>query len=127
MEQAFSALSPDQGYSGDEDQGLMSSLAVLLKIGLFEMNSGAELRPKIELGSPLFNKIIIQLDPDYYNGKTFEIEVKNNSPENYYIQSAILNGKPLTKQWFHHDEITGGGKLVLEMGNTPNKSWGVAE
>lgn len=127
VDQAFSALSPDQGYSGDEDQGLMSSLAVLLKIGLFEMNSGAELRPKIELGSPSFDKIIIQLDPDYYNGKTFEIEVKNNSPENYYIQSAILNGKPLTKQWFHHDEITGGGKLVLEMGNTPNKSWGVSE
>ncbi|MCX6326924.1 MAG: GH92 family glycosyl hydrolase [Bacteroidia bacterium] len=124
VEQAFSALSTNKGYNGDEDQGLMGSLAVLMKIGLFEMNSGAELRPVIELGSPIFDKIIIHLDSGYYKGKSFVIEIINNKPENCYIQSAILNGKPLTKQWFYHDEITAGGKLVLEMGNTPNKKWG---
>lgn len=124
VEQAFSALSPAHGYNGDEDQGLMGALAVLMKIGLFEMNSGAEQRPVVELGSPIFDKITIHLDTDYYKGRTFGIEVKNNSPENCYIQSATLNGKPLTKQWFYHDEITGGGTLILEMGNTPNKNWG---
>jgi predicted alpha-1,2-mannosidase len=124
VEQAFSALSPAHGYNGDEDQGLMGALAVLMKIGLFEMNSGAEQRPVVELGSPIFDKITIHLDTDYYKGRTFGIEVKNNSPENCYIQSATLNGKPLTKQWFYHDEITGGGTLILEMGNIPNKNWG---
>jgi len=122
--QTFNALSTDKGYSGDEDQGLMSSLAVLMKIGLFEMNSGAEQRPVIELGSPIFSKITIHLDPDYYKGKSFVIEIKNNKPENYFIQSANLNGKPLTNQWFFEDEITQGGKLLLQMGNVPNKSWG---
>ena len=124
VEQAFSALSTDKGYNGDEDQGLMGSLAVLMKIGLFEMNSGAEQRPVIELGSPIFDKITIHLDSSYYKGKTFVIEVKNNQPENYYIQSANLNGKQLNKQWFYHDEITKGGKLILEMGKTPNINWG---
>lgn len=124
IEQAFSALSPDKGYNGDEDQGLMGSLSVLMKIGLFEMNSGAEMRPIIELGSPIFDKITLHLDPDYYKGKIFVIEVRNNKPENCYIQSAILNGEPLMKQWFYHDEITRGGKLVLQMGNVPNKAWG---
>jgi len=124
IEQAFSALSPDKGYNGDEDQGLMGSLSVLMKVGLFEMNSGAEMRPVVELGSPIFDKITLHLDPDYYKGKIFVIEVRNNKPENCYIQSAILNGKPLMKQWFYHDEITGGGKLVLQMGNVPNKAWG---
>jgi putative alpha-1,2-mannosidase len=52
------------------------------------------------------------------------IEVKNNQPENYFIQSATLNGKPLTNQWLPHDQITGGGKLVLEMGKYPNIKWG---
>ena len=53
------------------------------KIGLFEMNAGSEIRPIVELGSPILDKITIHLDPAYYKGKTFEIEVKNNKPENY--------------------------------------------
>jgi predicted alpha-1,2-mannosidase len=127
VDQAFSALSPDRGYNGDEDQGLMGSLAVLMKIGLFEMNSGAEQRPVVELGSPIFDKITIHLDNKYYSGKTFVIEAKNNKPENYYIQSATLNGEPQPNQWLFHDVITKGGKLELEMGNDPNKTWGDAE
>jgi predicted alpha-1,2-mannosidase len=124
VEQAFSALSTDKGYNGDEDQGLMGSLAVLMKIGLFEMNSGAEQRPVVELGSPIFDKITIHLDQDYYKGERFEIEVKDNTPGNFYIRSATLNGKPLYNQWIFHDLITGGGKLILQMTNTPNKEWG---
>ncbi|MBV5348432.1 GH92 family glycosyl hydrolase, partial [bacterium] len=124
VDKAFSALSPDRGFNGDEDQGLMGSLAVLMKIGLFEMNSGAETRPVCEIGSPVFDKITIHLDSNYYSGKSFEIEVKNNSPENYYIQSAMLNKKPLQGQWIFHDKLTKGGKLILEMGSKPNKNWG---
>lgn len=126
VNQAFSALSPSRGYNGDEDQGLMGSLAVLMKIGLFEMNSGAETRPVVEIGSPIFDKITIHLDNNYYSGKTFEIEVRNNKPENYYIQSATFNGKPQNGQWLFHHEITKGGKLILEMGKEPNKNWGTA-
>jgi putative alpha-1,2-mannosidase len=64
------------------------------------------------------------LDPKYYPGGTFVIEVKNNSATNRYIQSATLDGKPLTKCWFYHDELVDGGSLVLEMGAEPNQSWG---
>lgn len=127
VDKAFSTLSPDRGYNGDEDQGLMGSLAVLMKIGLFEMNSGAETRPVVELGSPIFDKITIHLDNNYYSGKSLVIEVKNNKPQNYYIQSATLNGKALQDQWLFHDELVKGGKLTLEMGGVPNKYWGVKE
>jgi predicted alpha-1,2-mannosidase len=127
VNQAFSALSTDRGYNGDEDQGLMGSLAVLMKIGLFEMNSGAETHPVIELGSPIFDKITIHLDPNYYKGKTFEIEVKNNKPENFFIQSATLNGEAHNTQWLLHEELVKGGKLILEMGSEPNKNWGSQE
>jgi len=40
-----------------------------------------------------------------------------------YIKSASLNGKPLDRPWISHDEISGGGTLVLEMGNAPSE-WG---
>jgi len=59
-----------------------------------------------------------------HKGKSLVIEVKNNQPVNYYIQSATLNGKSLPGQWIFHDELVKGGKLKLEMGNTPNKNWG---
>lgn len=124
VDQAFSALSTDRGYNGDEDQGLMGSLAVLMKIGLFEMNSGAETRPVVELGSPIFDKVTIHLDNNYYSGKQFVIEVRNNKPENYYVQSASFNGKPLQSQWLFHDELVKGGTLKLEMGPKPNQKWG---
>ena len=124
VEQAYSDLSTNKGYNGDEDQGLMGALSVLMKTGLFEMNTGTEQRPVVELGSPVFDKIIVHLDPAFYKGKSFEIEVRNNGPENYYIQSAELNGKSLPNQWIYHDQITAGGKLTLVMGKEPNKNWG---
>jgi len=46
--------------------------------------------------------------------------VKNNSPENVYIQRAELNGKPQKNQWLLHKDIVSGGKLTLEMGANPN-------
>lgn len=123
VDKAFSALSTDRGFNGDEDQGLMGSLSVLMKIGLFEMNSGSETNPVVEIGSPIFNKITLHLNNIFYSGKTFEIEVKNNSPENVYIQRTEFNGKPQKNQWLLHKDIVSGGKLVLDMGANPNMNW----
>ena len=58
------------------------------------------------------------------NGKTFEIVAKGASEDNKYIQSATLNGEPLTRPFVNHDEVARGGKLVFVMGDQPNKSWG---
>lgn len=115
---------PEDGWPGDEDQGQMGSWFVMSSMGLFEMRGGAAVKPEYEIGSPLFDKITIHLDPDYYPGGTFVVEAKNNSKENVYIQSAKLNGKPLNRPWFYHSDLVNGGKLVLEMGPEPNKNWG---
>jgi predicted alpha-1,2-mannosidase len=123
-ERIYSDLDPDHGYNGDEDQGFMGALAVLLKMGLFEMRGGASIRPIYEIGSPIFNKITIKLNKDYYSGEEFIIETTNNSSKNRYIQSAMLDGNPLNESWFYHEELVNGGKLILEMGNHPNKQWG---
>jgi predicted alpha-1,2-mannosidase len=45
VDAVYSGLSPDSGYSGDEDQGLMGSLAVLMKIGIFSVNGGTAIEP----------------------------------------------------------------------------------
>jgi hypothetical protein len=44
----YSGISPQKGYSADEDQGLMGSLAVLMKIGLFSTNGGTSATPSMK-------------------------------------------------------------------------------
>jgi putative alpha-1,2-mannosidase len=78
------------------------------------------------IGSPLFGKVSIRLDPHYSRGGTFTVVTHNNSPRNLYIQSARLNGRPLDRAWIHYREIVGGGTLEFEMGPEPNKSWACA-
>ena len=111
-------------WPGDEDQGQMGAWYVMSAMGLFEMDGGASVNPIYEIGSPIFEKVVIKLDTNYYDGQSFEIEAKNVSRENKYIQSAKLNGKKLNKPWFYHSELVGGGKLQLKMGPKPNKKWG---
>ena len=116
--------SPITGWVGEEDEGQLSSLYVLMAMGLFEMDGGTSVRPYYDLSSPLFNRIVLHLDRQYYGGKTFEIDAPNNSETNIYIQSATLNGKPLTRPVLYHDDLVKGGKLVLQMGPKPNLTWG---
>ena len=107
-----------QGYPGDEDQGGLSSWYVLSAMGIYSVCPGTD---QYVLGSPVFNKITIELE----NGNQFIIEVVNNSDENVYIDYAELNGVEHTKNWITYSDIVNGGKLKLIMSNTPNKMRGV--
>jgi predicted alpha-1,2-mannosidase len=124
VDSVYSGLSPDYGYSGDEDQGLMGSLAVLMKIGLFQLNGGTEEDPVYLIGSPVFDRITIDLNNEYYPGEEFVIEVKNNSPKNIYVQEALLNNMPLKQLQVRHSQVVNGGTLTLFMGEHPVKHLG---
>ena len=115
---------PYKGWLGDEDEGQMGAWYVISAMGLFQMDGGTSFNPVYEIGSPIFDKVIVNLDNKYYKGKAFTIIAENNSPENRYIQSATLNGKPLNQPWFYFSEAVNGGTLKLVMGCEPNKNWG---
>jgi len=115
---------PVDGWPGDEDQGQGGAWFVMSALGLFQTDGGCRTDPIYEIGSPLFDRAVVRLDPNYHKGGQFIVEVKNNSPENIFIQSAELNGKPLNKPWFYAKEALDGGRLVLDMGPKPNKAWG---
>lgn len=112
-------------YLGDEDQGQMSAWFIMAAIGLFQTDGGCNINPVYEIASPLYEKTIIRLDNRYGRGDKFVIEARNASRLNKYIQSATLNGKPLNSFKFPASELLKGGTLVLEMGDKPNKKWGV--
>jgi predicted alpha-1,2-mannosidase len=126
IDSVYSGISPQKGYGGDEDQGLMGTLAVLLKIGLFSTNGGTSAKPLYEIGSPIFDKITIQLSPKYYTGGRLIIETQHNGPRNFYIQKASWNNMSLDKPWIYHSDLVKGGVLKLEMGPAPQKKWGAA-
>tara|TARA_R110000868_G_scaffold76774_5_gene220528 strand:- start:15883 stop:19125 length:3243 start_codon:yes stop_codon:yes gene_type:complete len=112
-------------YLGDEDQGQMSAWFLMSAMGLFQTDGGTRTQPIYEIGSPLYERIEIDLGNQYNRGKTFVIEAKNTSFQNKYVQNATLNGNKLSNFWFPASELLKGGKLELEMGPEPNKSWGV--
>ncbi len=120
----FSGTTPYEGYNGDEDQGQMGALGVLMAIGLFQMDGGASVKSTYEITTPLFDKISIALHPDYYSGKQFVIMTENNSDENMYIHSAQLNGAELKSYKFSHKQFSKGGELKIKLKNEPNKKWG---
>lgn len=105
------------GIPGDDDGGATSSWYVFSAMGLYPVTPGT---PDYVIGTPLFNETRIKLA----NGKFFTITANGVSAKNKYIQSAMLNGKPLNKPWLGHSDIVNGGSLVFEMGPRPNKAWG---
>ncbi len=104
------------GIPGDEDGGGLTSFVVFSQLGFYPITPGL---PMYTIGSPFFSKATITLG----NGKTFEVICNNYAPDNKYIQSAKLNGLPLNKTWFSHDELMGGGRLEFVMDKYPNKNW----
>jgi putative alpha-1,2-mannosidase len=76
-------------------------------------------------GCMIGNPAISVITDAYAKGKTFVIEPRNNSAKNIYIQSAKLNGKAWNKCWLTYEQISCGGILELEMGDQPDKSWGI--
>ncbi|MEM7656730.1 MAG: GH92 family glycosyl hydrolase [Bacteroidota bacterium] len=125
IDSVYSGVDPYSGYSGDEDQGLMGALAVLMKTGLFSMRGGAAQEPIYELTCPIFDEVRIQLNPDFYPGKEVIIQVNHQAPNHPYIQSASWNGTDWNQSWLSHKDLVQGGTLILDLGPEPNKSWGV--
>ena len=120
---AYYGFNPADAYLGDEDQGQMSAWFLMSALGLFQTDGGCRVNPIYEVGSPLYPKITLHLSPKHYGGKTFTIEARQASRADRYIQSAMLNGRPLNQWWIRQKEVLKGGSLVLELGPTPNREW----
>lgn len=105
------------GLSGNDDAGQMSAWYVFGALGFYPVCPAT---PWYALGSPMFGRAEITVGP----GRTFVIEAEGASPENIYVQSATLNGKPYNKSYISHNDLTAGGVLHMVMGPRPNAEWG---
>jgi predicted alpha-1,2-mannosidase len=103
---------PD-GLSGNEDCGQMSAWYIFSALGFYPYNPANGI---YIMGSPAVNKAVIKVA----DGKTFTIIAKNNSAENIYVASVMLNGKTYNKTYIRHQDIEAGGVLEFKMSNHPN-------
>jgi len=109
------------GIVGNDDVGQMSAWYVLSAMGFYPVCPGDN---TYILGSPLFSKVTLRLDPKWHKGETFMVIAKNQAANHYYVQSAKLNGTSLLRAWITHSEIVSGGTLEFVMGPEPNLQWG---
>ena len=103
---------PD-GLSGNEDEGQMSAWYILSALGFYQVEPAST---RFWFGSPIFDSATIRTGKNKFIIKTID-----NSPENIYISSVILNGKPYKKAYIDYNDIKKGGKLVFTMNNKPVK------
>ncbi|WP_082695216.1 GH92 family glycosyl hydrolase [Elizabethkingia ursingii] len=104
---------PD-GLGGNDDTGQMSAWYILSSLGFYPVAPGSE---DYAIGSPAIKDAVLALE----NGKNFEIEAIDQSPENVYVKKILLNGKEIKNFTLKHSDIMNGGKLTFYMGNKPKK------
>ena len=123
----FYGTEPLHGYGigQDEDQGQLGAWFVLNSMGLFDVQGLTSSNPTMQLGSPMFRKVTIKLDQKYYPGKELVIETTGNVPDDRYVQSVTFNGESINNSWIYWKELVKGGTLKFDMGDQPNKNWGI--
>ncbi|MCH5169374.1 MAG: GH92 family glycosyl hydrolase [Prevotellaceae bacterium] len=110
------------GYGQDEDQGQLGSWYVMSSIGLFAVDGLTSPDPAFSIGSPVFDKVTIKLNKDYYKGDEFVITARNNSRQNVYLQSRkLIDGKESTAGSIKFADVVKGGTLELTMQKKPAK------
>lgn len=98
----------------DNDTGTMSATFVAAAMGLFPVLAGSD---EYQIGSPFFENVRI----NYPSGRTFDISADGVSADDYYIQSATLNGDSFDRTWVTYDQLTSGGSLEFEMADEPSE------
>jgi predicted alpha-1,2-mannosidase len=104
-----------EGLPGNDDLGGLSAWYVWSALGLGPVTPGA---PLYVVGSPVFTKAVLDLP-----GRDLAVLAPGASLVGKYVQSATLNGKPLSRAWLTHGELTGGRVLTLQMGTAPSTTW----
>lgn len=111
-----------EGLIGNEDVGQMSAWYVLTASGIHPSCPG---ETRMEITAPVFDRVEFKLDPKYHSGDKFTVIAHNNSPENVYIDHALLNGEEYSKCYLDFSDIAAGSTLELFMSPEPNKAWGI--
>lgn len=104
---------PD-GLPGNDDLGTLSAWALFNMMGFYPETPG---RPDYTLVSPVFDKVTIKLNPNYYNSK--EVIIKRVKPIGYenanYINKVRIDGNVKNGYRISHEELTNAKEVLYLM------------
>ena len=100
-----------KGIPGNDDCGTMSTWLIFSMIGLYPDCPGS---PYYALTTPVFDKVTLHLDKQYYPQGDIVIE-KHTSGNQGLIQKMTLGNKPLNRYRISHDELINGKTLRMEV------------
>ncbi|WP_073119792.1 GH92 family glycosyl hydrolase [Wenyingzhuangia marina] len=98
---------PD-GLPGNDDTGTMSAWLIYSMMGFYPITPG---EPNYTITTPMFDKITIELNSEYYQNKKIVITKETNNNDN--IKKIELNGKEFKGYFITHDELVNGHTLKV--------------
>ena len=108
-----------RGLGGNDDCGQMSAWYVFSVMGFYPVAPGCD---QYVLGAPYLPYMKVTLE----NGNAIEIKAPGVSDSRRYVRSVRLNGKPLSRLYLTHEELTKGCTLEFEMSERPNRKRGLS-
>ena len=100
------------GLPGNDDTGTMSAWAVFSMMGFYPDNATDA---SYTLTSPVFDKITISLNPDYYDKKELVIETDKSSDDALYIKRTTVDGKQWEGFRISHKDLVNAGKITFNL------------
>ncbi|WP_372937348.1 GH92 family glycosyl hydrolase [Seonamhaeicola sp.] len=96
------------GLPGNDDTGTMSAWLVYSMMGFYPVSIA---EPTYTITTPVFDKITISLNAEYYKGKELVIEKSGNKEG--VIHEIQLNGKPHKSYFVNHTDLVKGTTLKI--------------
>jgi predicted alpha-1,2-mannosidase len=99
---------PD-GIPGNDDTGTMSAWLVYAMMGIYPMTPA---EPSYTLIKPRFEKVIIHLNPDFYEKE--KLEIISRLPIEEHVFQIDINGKKLHQTFLSNKELLAAEKLIFK-------------
>lgn len=99
------------GIPGNDDTGTLSTWAIFNMIGFYPDCPGL---PEYTLTTPVFDKVVIKLDPKWYKDSSLIIEKNSVNSDDVIIDKVSLGGKVINKYRITHEELVHGKHLVFD-------------
>lgn len=100
------------GLPGNDDTGTLSAWLVYSMMGLYPICPG---NMDYALSSPVFKKVTIKLDKQYYGKDKIVIEAPEASSENRFVKEVKAGGKTLKRLFISHKSLIEKGQLHFKL------------
>lgn len=107
-----------RGLGGNDDCGQMSAWFIFSALGFYPVCPGTD---QYVIGAPYLPYADVTLP----NGRHIVVKAPKVSDRNRYVKRVVLNGKPYSRLYLTHQQLTEGCVIEFEMSDKPNVQRGL--